>query len=122
MAKALPKIEEMDPNDLEKLIRRILEGYFWIHSLSTEEIYERTQDDYSDEEHDGRQIMVQFGQDGDAHITIDGFHSLSLRFRTPFVGGGRSPRTRNAIILLAYAIMLDNEEFPQESIQKPTTD
>lgn len=112
MARALPNIDEMDPEDFERLIRRILDSQFWIHALSTKEIYERIQDDYDGSENEGRQLMIQIAQDGDAHVTIDGYHSLSLRFRTPFVGGGRSPRTRNALIILALAIKLDQEERP----------
>ena len=34
-----------------------------------------------------------------------------LRFRTGF--GGMSPRARNALILVAEAIRLDNEQSPQ---------
>lgn len=47
-------------------------------------------------------------------MSIDGLHpGATLRFRT-FGGGGLSPRTRNALMILAEAIRRDKEERPQE--------
>ena len=53
-----------------------------------------------------------FTKDGDAWIGIDVRNFL--RFRMPLCGGGQSPRTRNALLILAEAIRLDNEESNTE--------
>ena len=101
---------------MERLIKdahRILENPFWIQELDVNAFYERLHDD-----HDGTfqgKITVSFSVDGDAWIGIDGHPSL--RFRT-FQGGGVSLRVRNALVVLALAIKLDNEKCPQEQPQK----
>lgn len=67
-------------------------------------------------------LEVVIANDGDAHISFwadpdDPYQSKawpSLRFRMPFSGGGQSPRVRKALLLLALAIKLDNEEIPQD--------
>lgn len=98
---------------LERLLkdtRRVLENPFWISELSSNVNYTRIQDD-----HDGTkegQLTVDFTCDGDAWVFTDKHHQ-PMRFRT-FHGGGMSERTRNALMILAYAIKLDNEERPQE--------
>mgnify|MGYP001611293196 FL=1 len=101
----------MDPSTerLVKDILRVLRCHFWIPELNTKEMYERLHDD-----HDGTfkgRIGVQFGQDCDAWVAIDG--RTFLRFRTP-LGGGCSPRVRNALMILALAIKLDNEKNLQQ--------
>ena len=96
----------------EKLLKdahRLLENPFWIQELKVNTPYTRTQDD-----HDGTwtgKVSVTFGPDGDAWVEVD--KTDSLRFREPVIGGGRSPRVRNALMLLALAIKLDNEDCPE---------
>ena len=58
--------------------------------------------------------MRAIGRDSDILITTDKHHGPAMRFRMPIVGGGQSPRVRNALMILALAIKLDNEEHPQE--------
>ena len=103
-------MKEISPERLLKDARRVLENPFWIHELSSDVNYTRIQDD-----HDGTregQLSVAFTPDGDAWVFTDKHHP-SMRFRN-FFGGGMSLRTRNALMVLAYAIKLDNEEKPQE--------
>lgn len=82
-------------------------GTFWNEpSLKTMITYSRQHDD-----NDGGLpgvISVFMGADSDLHVSIDTWKAL--RFRDPEWGGGRSPRVRNALMLLALAIKLDNEE------------
>lgn len=98
----------------DKQIRKILDSDFWLPTLDTRTNYSRLHDD-----HDGTfegVVSVMFGPDGDAYITTDRHVGPSLRFRMPLVGGGMSKRTRNALLILAEAIRLDNEDHPT----KPT--
>jgi hypothetical protein len=91
--------------DLKKLLEDPLP---WPHSLSDKVSYTRFADD-----HDGewdQHIIVQFGGDGDAYIAT---HDTALmRFRNT-IGGGDSPRTYRALVILAEAIRLDALERPQ---------
>lgn len=94
-----------------KRIRRLLKSYFWIESIEPGTRYSRIHDD-----HDGTrlgQITVCMGHDADAWVEITGDPLSSLRYRMPLVGGGQSPHTRTALLILAEAIRLDNEERPQ---------
>ena len=101
----------------EKLIeyaRLILENPFWIPDLNDNDYYERLHDD-----HDGTfegKIIVCFDKFGDVHIGTDRERNW-LRFRNSG-GGGMSLRVRNAIMILALAIKLDNEKNPIEESQK----
>ncbi|MDP2934348.1 MAG: hypothetical protein Q8N59_01070 [bacterium] len=107
-------MREVSPERLVKDVRRVLENPFWISGLETDKYYERLHDD-----HDGTyqgNIRVAIAQDGDIYVETDG-KSL-LRFRMPFSGGGMSPRVRNALLILAYAIKLDNEKKPQHIPQE----
>jgi len=91
---------------MDKKIKKILETPFWIQAISSDETYSRLNDD-----HDGTEtgnLLVKFSCDGDAWITVDKPWP-PLRFRN-FGGGGLSLRTRNALMILAYAIKLDNEK------------
>lgn len=47
-------------------------------------------------------------------ILTDGRASPTLRYRMPITGGGRFPRVRNALLLLAEAIRQEGED-PFES-------
>ena len=89
--------------------RKILETPDCPSGLQTGTFYNRVQDDC-----DGdltQQLHVFLAGDGDMHIAISG-DTRSLRFRNYF-GGGMSLRTHRALMILAEAIRLDNEERPQ---------
>ena len=120
-----PKLEKRCPvqktnikkylkQDTQGLIAAILEEPFWIHSLETHTPYTRFEDDSVE-----GNLTVSFSPDGDGWIQV---HSRPdskelrtvFRFRTPFQGGGKSPRVRNALLILAEAIRLDNKECPQK--------
>jgi len=92
-------------------VSRILKKDFWLPGLVVGECYRRLHDD-NDGEKEGY-VIVGFLPDGDAWITTDKTRGSGLRFRTSF-GGGRSLRVRNALLILAEAIRLDNEDHPQE--------
>lgn len=103
---------EINPDRLIKDAQRVLENPFWIDELNTMMEYSRLHDD------DGGtglgRIGVMFSQDADAFVNFEPPHNRGcLRFRTQFTGGGRSPRVRNALMILALAIKLDNEKHPQ---------
>jgi len=93
---------------LVQYIHQILNEYFWLPNLQVSEYYTRQHDD-TDGEPSGN-LSVEFNSVGDAFVGIDG---KFLRFRTEN-GGGKSPHTRNALLILAEAIRLDNEERPQQ--------
>jgi hypothetical protein len=102
----MPKMKPPSDEKIAKYMRTILETSFWPSQLSPKETYFRTQDDCDGDLSNG--MSVTFSEDGDAWI--DTFRNC-CRFRT-HGGGGRSLRVRNALILLAIAIQLDNKEFP----------
>ena len=107
----MPK--ELTAEQLIKYSRLVLENPFWIPDLNDSAFYDRLHDD-----HDGTfkgVLNVAFSSDGDAWIGIDG--RPHLRFRN-FLGGGMSLRVRNALMILAFAIKLDNEEHPQDRPQE----
>lgn len=88
------------------------ESMIWPEGLEARELYKRLHDD-----HDGTyqgSIVVVIGEDGDAWVDLTGKRPCtSLRYRTG-IGGGSSLRVRNALLLLAFAIKLENEEHPVE--------
>ena len=100
---------------LEKLlfyVLQILENPFWISGLSTNEEYTRRHDD--DDGSDTGYLVVMIDREGDVRVKIDGCRpGHYLRFRTN-AGGGHSLRVRNALMVLAEAIRLDNEKRPQQ--------
>lgn len=95
--------------NIHSKIVNILEDHFWLDTIDDRTAYSRTQDDTDGDPTNGV-LRVMFSQDGDAWISING-HSL-IRFRTQN-GGGRSPRTRTALLILAEAIRLDTENDGQ---------
>jgi hypothetical protein len=108
--------------DAAKAVAKLLRSSFWLPTLSPKTAYRRLQDD-----HDGKRwgiLTVVFSEDSDAWLEIDlnGVEVLdtTIRFRVPVVGGGRSPRTRTALHILAEAIRLDNEESPQDLSPHPS--
>jgi hypothetical protein len=103
------------PNVVQNEIRKLLKSYFWLPNLSSNTVYRRLHDD-----HDGTRegsLHVLFSEDGDAWILTTGLDSL--RFRMPMIGGGASQHTRTALMILAEAIRLDNEEAPIEQTERP---
>lgn len=87
-------------------LRAFLERPTWPEGLEARKAYTRQEDDG-----DAR-LSVVFSDDGDGWISILGARpGHGLRFRT-LQGGGSSLRTRAALLLLAEAIRLDNEERP----------
>jgi len=90
---------------VKNLVHKVLETPFWPEDLQTMKQYFRTHDDCDGELSNG--IVVTISTDGDAWVeTCPG----GCRFRMPMTGGGLSPRVRNALLLLAVAIQLDNQE------------
>ena len=101
-------ISNMNP----KTIKKALGEPYWLETLCTRVDYRRQHDDHDGQPKGG--LMVMFDEMGDAYISTD--NHPWLRFRT-WGGGGRSLRTRNALMILAEAIRLDNKEHPQEHYQ-----
>jgi hypothetical protein len=107
----------LDPENVDRTIAtacaiKLLESPFWPAELEVNKIYTRTHDDC-----DGKmeeKINIGFTIDGDAWISTYAHRAPMMRFRMPIIGGGRSPRTRNALLLLALAMKLDNEEKPDK--------
>lgn len=93
-------------------IRKLLNSNFWPQSIQSGIRYTRVHDDCDG---DMSQVLsVVIGDDGDAWVAADADTPFSsLRFRVPLIGGGMSPRVRNALLILAEAIRLDNEDRPQ---------
>jgi hypothetical protein len=95
-----------------KDLLRILENPFFVDGLEAEETYSRIHDD-TDGTGEGA-INIKISQDGDVWVQLQATHNgAPLRFRQPFFGGGQSPRTKQALLFLALAIKLDNEDCPQ---------
>ena len=89
---------------MEDKIKKILETPFWPEGLESMKRYYITQDDCDGDFTNG--LNVTFSEDGDAWVNTE---KQSCRFRT-YNGGGRNLRVRNALIILAIAIKMDNEE------------
>ncbi len=107
------KRRKIKHEDIPGIIDQLLESDFWLKTVETFTEYERLQDD-----HDGTykgKLRVMFSRDGDAFVCTtsrDEDYTESIRFRMPLVGGGMSPRTRVALLILAEAIRQDNEKRP----------
>ena len=105
----MPKKVKIAGDTTPATIDKILESYFWLPEIKTMVGYERLHDD-----HDGTQqgkLNVMFSPDGDARVWINGVPSgEALRFRMPGSGGGSSFRTRVALLILARAIILDEQD------------
>lgn len=91
----------------------VLNSNYWLPTLKTGEVYQR----YEDDSPLGT-LSVIIGGDGDCHIAVIQERDpkecrLSMRYRMPMTGGGQSPRVRNALLVLAEAIRLDNIDHPQ---------
>ncbi len=88
-------------------IKKILETPFWIDGIKSRTLYQTEDDDSPPNE---SFLQVIFSDDGDAWVTkITDPSFKSIRKRT-YQGGGKDLRTRNALMILAYAMKLDEEE------------
>ncbi len=104
--------DAMDHDVATRNIRELLDGIFWPADLRSQTPYVRVHDDCDGDA--SQRLSVIIGDDGDAWIAADAPTVFnSLRFREPFIGGGMSPRVRNALLILAEAIRLDNADRPQ---------
>jgi len=108
----------MDDALFEKLLKETMEPQFRMKHLVN---YAR-REDMSPEgtlslmmQDDGDIILVARGQD---HLETE-YREAQVEFCTCGAGGGHSPRVRKALIALACAITLDNQESP---IGKPDID
>lgn len=92
---------------MKDMIKQVLETPYWIPTLKADIPYFITNDDCDGNLHQG--ITVTIDCQGDAWISINGERGYqTCRIRT-FNGGGHNHRTRNALMILAEAIRLDNE-------------
>ena len=56
-------------------------------------------------------IRVTIGADGDVWVMVmSDRHRRGVRYRMPMTGGGRYPKVRNALLILAEAIRQTNED------------
>jgi hypothetical protein len=93
-------------DDFSEKVKDVLNAVEWIPELETNCNYFRTHDDCEGDMSQG--LSVVFSMDGDAWVSTR--YGQSCRFRMPFMGGGRSPRVRNALMILAMAIKMENDE------------
>jgi len=109
---ATRELTEADIEAIEAVLPQLLEWPLAL-PLSRGVGFERTHDDHQGS-FEGK-IQLSISHDGDVWLATDKHGGPMLRFRTPgFVGGGgRSPRVWNALRLLAYAIVLDNRDYPE---------
>jgi hypothetical protein len=123
-------LERAIQNDAGKVIQTLLEGFWALPSVDNG-TFERLHDD-----HDGTgegTVGVTRGIDGDMYVWVNsrgldiGSNTMRkansdwLRFRT-HGGGGRSPRTHNALRILAEAIRLDTIEDAHECPSTPSSE
>jgi hypothetical protein len=104
--------EDVDPIVATQCAIKLLEAPFWPEGLNVKEVYSRVHDDC-----DGKtdqKLFIEFLEVGDVLISTYAHKEPGLRFRMPMFGGGRSPKTRNALLFLALAMKLDNEEKPDD--------
>lgn len=89
-------------------IKKLLETPFWIEGIESNVLYETEDDDSPPDE---AFLRVVFSIDGDAWVSkFTGHNAMkSIRKRT-YQGGGKDLRTRIALMILAYAMKLDEEE------------
>lgn len=89
-------------------IKEVLETPYWIPTLKADHSYFITNDDCDGNLHEG--ISVMMDSQGDAWITVSDKKAYSSARMRTFAGGGHNHRTRNALMILAEAIRLDNEK------------
>lgn len=109
VGKQIGALVEQHPSEvMEALLRRP----FWPKDVITQARYSRVNDDSK------AILSVAFSPDSDGWIDVFALEDPkepggSMRFRT-HAGGGVSPHTRNALLILAAAIRLDELEHPLE--------
>ncbi len=103
---------------VDRALNTLLERMWWPQTLQPQQAHSRVHDDCDGDR--SQTLTVYLGHDLDAHVMVDG-SNLSLRFRAP-LGGGASPRVRNALLVLAEAIRRDNEERPRHNLAAPAGD
>lgn len=90
---------------------------YWPERLATRTFYEVRCDDKG--RRGGSFLRVMVAEDGDVHLSMQDWEEIpegkpspfpSIRIRTG-QGGGQHRRTRQALLWLAEAIRLDNEEL-----------
>ena len=92
--------------EVSKQIKGILESPFWLGEIKSNIVYQTEDDDSPPNE---AWLQVVFSGDGDAWVAkITDSPIKSIRKRT-YAGGGRDHRTRQALMILAYAMKLDAE-------------
>ena len=100
----MPRKRKYSTEDIKAILG---DSMVWPEGLEARTRYERLHDD-----HDGTgkgSVVVVIGDDWDEWGDVTGKRPCeSLRYRTR-TGGGHSTRIRNALLMLAYAIKLDNE-------------
>ena len=110
------EVKNLSSEQIEQVVRKILEKPFWLESLRAENVFVRQHDD-----HHGTSeglLSLKISCNGDVCITTSNLPGRSLMFRT-IDGGGQSERVRNALIILALAIKIENEKDPQNGLNKP---
>ncbi|MFA9113240.1 hypothetical protein ACEP6V_21160 [Pseudomonas aeruginosa] len=61
-------------------------------------------------------LRVGLDGDNDAYVSVyDGEGGAVVEFNMPFSGGGKSPRTREALVALMVAMEMDNAEDPSRN-------
>lgn len=87
-----------------KNVQKFLDQPIWPANLKLNTRYKRQHDDTDGE--DTGCLNIQFSIDGDAWVSIN--RRNMIRFRA-LTGGGQSPKTYAALLILAEAIRQDNE-------------
>ncbi|HZZ99135.1 MAG TPA: hypothetical protein VFK07_00280 [Candidatus Paceibacterota bacterium] len=104
-------MRELSDKQIQEAFDYIFKIGIWPKGLQQGMVHTRLHDDREGEFQGELEVLV--GPDGDAWIRTTHPDGEMLRFRT-FSGGGQSVRVRNALLLLAKAIELDNTERPQQ--------
>ena len=107
MNKARNKLRQ---DEILIMIHRILESNLSLSAVETMVSYGRADDSVGEKK---GVIQIMFDPDGQAFIWMEHDDSF-LRFRMTG-GGGKSPRVRSALLILAEAIRLDNADSPSEA-------
>ncbi len=104
----------------DEVLDVLLEHPFWPAQIKPDILYTRRSDDTDGYDNT---IAVDIGSGiraGDAYVEVQSkFDPDSITigvhcFRSG-IGGGGSPRVRNALLFLALAIELDNRDYPQNA-------
>ncbi len=110
----MKKIREIPYVRIAGLVLRLLKTPFWLQTIEEWKHYTRVQDFVPEK----NSLSVWFLPRGEANISIidsSGKESPVLTFESETRRG--SPHTRNALLILAEAIRLDNEENKKPNSQ-----